>query len=139
MAAGESEVVVVGDARGEREQSDADPDAQVVQGAGAVALEPESAFGGVDDRFDALADAGDDRRLAGLVFSVRTHDRGAELGGGGLELRAGVALVGDDGLAAVQAAGEQSIATWRSPRSGDHRVAARGVPSGALSRCRRIP
>ena len=139
MAAGESEVVVVGDARGEREQSDADPDAQVVQGAGAVALEPEYAFGGVDDRFDGLADAGDDRRLAGLVFSVRTHDRGAELGGGGFELRAGVALVGDDGLAAVQAAGEQSdrdlaLATLRRPQG-------RGAwcPVGALSRCRRIP
>jgi hypothetical protein len=44
VAAGETEVVVVGDACGEREQADADADAEVVQGAGAVAFESEDAL-----------------------------------------------------------------------------------------------
>src|ERR1700683_5492365 len=102
VAAGEAELMVVGDAGGEREQSDADPDPEVVQGSRSVAFESEGAFGALDDRFDALADAGDDRCLPGLSFAVRSDDRRAELCGGGLELDAGVALVGDHGLAAVQ-------------------------------------
>ena len=129
----------MGDAGGEREQSDADPDSEVVQRAGAVAFESEDVFGGVDDRLDPLADAGDDRCLPGFVLAVGADDRGAQLSGGILELGPGVALVGDDRLAAAQPAASRLIATSRSPRSGDQRVAARGVPSGALSRCRRIP
>ena len=70
VTAGEAEVVVVGDAGGEREQSYADPDAEVVQGAGAVAFEAEDAFGGLDDRFDALAHAGDDGCLSGFGLAV---------------------------------------------------------------------
>jgi hypothetical protein len=50
VAAGEAELMVVGDARGEREQSYADSHPEVVQGPGSVAFESEGALGGVDDR-----------------------------------------------------------------------------------------
>src|SRR5215472_17102667 len=95
VAAGESALVVERDAGGEGEQAYADADAQVVQGTGAVALESEGAFGALDDRFDALAHAGDDGRLPELGLAVRADDRGAELCCGGFELGSGVALVGD--------------------------------------------
>lgn len=54
------------------------------------------------------ADAGNDQRLAGarrLGWGARSWRRA---GRGGLELGSGVPLVGDDGLAAAQAAAQQS-------------------------------
>src|SRR6202034_1154395 len=128
VAARESELMVEHDASCEREQSDTDSDAEVVQGSGSVAFEAEGAFGGLDDRFDALADAGDQRCLLGFGLAVRSDDRGAELRGGGLELLAGVALVGDHGLAAVQSAGQEgdrdlALAPLRRPQ----RRGARGT------------
>ena len=59
-------------------------------------------------RLDALADRREVRSVAGLVFAAGPDDRGAELGDGGGELAAGVALVAQQHLAAVAAAaGEQ--------------------------------
>src|SRR5437868_4113360 len=116
-------LVVVGYAGGEREESYADPDAQVVQGAGAVAFEAEGAFGGLDDRFDALAHAGDDWCLPGLGFAVWSDDRCSQFGRGGLELMTGVALVGEHGLAAMQSVGQERdrdlpLAAFGRPQSG---------------------
>jgi len=113
-------------------QADADAHAQVAQGARAVAFEAEDAFGGLDDRLDPLADAGDHRCLAGFVLAVGAHDRGAEVHGGGFEFAAGVALVGDDRFAAAQAAAEQAerdlalAAAW-CPQCRRARCAVRGV------------
>src|ERR1035437_4809411 len=108
VAAWEPELVVVADAGSEGEQANADPHAEVVQGAGAVSFQAEGALGGLDDRFDALADARDHGCLPGLVFAVGSDDRCAELGCGRFELRAGVALVGDDCAPGVQTASEQA-------------------------------
>ena len=128
VAAGESELVVVGDAGGECEQAYADADAEVVEGSGSVAFESEGAFGGLDDRFDALAHAGDDGCLSGFGLAVRSDDRGAEFGRGGFELAAGVALVGDHGLPAVQSAGEQRDRDLAfSALGGPQRRGARGA------------
>src|ERR671925_56877 len=128
-AAGAAELVVEGHAGGECEQSGGDAGAQVAQGAGAVALEREDVLAGFDDRLDALPDAGDDRGLAGLVFAVGPDDLGAELVGGGGELGAGVALVGDDRLAAAQRA--------RQHRECDLAFAARATTGWRLWVCRR--
>jgi hypothetical protein len=46
---------VVPEAGGRGEQSQADAGAEAGEGAGAVALEPELAFAGPEDRFDPLA------------------------------------------------------------------------------------
>src|SRR5215211_1369689 len=119
-AAGAAELVVECYAGGECERSGGDAGAQPSQGAGAVAFEREDVFAGLDDRLDALADAGDDRGLAGLVFAVGPDDPGAELVRGGGELGAGVALVGDDRLAAAERA--------RQHRERDLAFAALGRP-----------
>src|ERR1035437_7710222 len=108
VAAWEPELVVVADAGSEGEQANADPHAEVVQGAGAVSFQAEGALGGLDDRLDALADARDHGCLPGLVFAVGSDDRCAELGCGRFELRAGVALVSDDRGGAAQTASEQA-------------------------------
>jgi hypothetical protein len=60
------------DAGGECEQSYADSHAEVVKGSGSVAFETKAAFGALDDRFDALANAGDDWRLRWLGLAVRS-------------------------------------------------------------------
>ena len=60
-AAGAAELVVEHDGGGERGESGAEADAEVVQGAGAVAFEGEDVFAGLEDRFDPLADRGEVR------------------------------------------------------------------------------
>jgi len=62
---------------------------------------PGGAVGGLDDRFDVVAHAGDDGCRFGFGVAVGMHDRGVEFGGGGLELVACVAVVGDRGLTAA--------------------------------------
>jgi hypothetical protein len=59
-------------------------------------------------------------------------------GDGGGELAASVALVGDDHLAALQADRQSRSATSPSLWSAGAGIAARGVPSGAANRCRRM-
>ena len=56
VAAGVADLPVVPEAGGEGEQTHADAHAQAWEGASAVALEPELALAGPEDRFDALAD-----------------------------------------------------------------------------------
>jgi len=107
-AAGPAEFVVEGDAGGQAAEAGQDAFAQAGEGAGAVAFEGEQVFAGPEDALDALADRGQMRTLAGLVFAARADDRGAEGQGVGLELPAGVALIADDGdRAGVAGSGDQ--------------------------------
>jgi hypothetical protein len=55
-AAGTAESVVEGDCGCERHEACGEPDAEVLEGAGAVAFEGEDVFGSPVDRFDTLAD-----------------------------------------------------------------------------------
>src|SRR5262245_63258871 len=106
-AAGSAELVVEGDAGCECEQSGRDACGEVAWGAGAVALEAEQVFAGLEDGLDALPDRGKVRAVVALVAAGGTDDGCAEGAHGVCELPAGVALVADDRLAAAQAAGEQ--------------------------------
>src|SRR6516162_2305302 len=100
---GTVELVVEPDADGEREQFAGDPGADAVQGAGAVALEPEPVFQRPEDRLDVLTDRRQVRAAAGFVSAAGTEQqRAVSFVDGGGELAADVALVGDDHLAAVQ-------------------------------------
>jgi hypothetical protein len=108
-AGGLVQVVVEPDACGQGEEFGGDPGAQPVQGARPVTLEAQAVFECPEDRLDALADPRQRRPAVRLVSAAGAQDRRAEaLLGLGLEVAAGVALVGDDQLAAVQAALEQS-------------------------------
>src|SRR4051794_41338175 len=72
-----------------------DAGAEAVEGAGAVAFEGEQVFAGLEDRLDPLPDGCEVRSAAGLVFAAWPHDRCVEVGGGLLELAAGVAFISD--------------------------------------------
>ena len=111
-----------------------------MEGAGVVALEPEAVFEGPEDRLNALADRRQVRPASGLGLALGSQDVCAVALGDGLgELCAGVALVADDGLAAVESDGEQTQCDVAFLLSAEARIAARGVPSGAARRCRRMP
>src|ERR1044072_6379472 len=104
-----AEVVVQPDASGECEELGGDPCAQAVQSAGVVAFEAEAVFECPEDALDALADRREVRAVAGLVLALGTQDRRAEaFADGGLKRLAGVALVGDHELAAMQPAFHES-------------------------------
>ena len=106
-----AEAVVEADRGGEGEEAAADAGAQAVEGAGAVAFEGEQVFAGLEDRFDPLTDWREVRAATGFVFAARADDRRVELGGGSLEVAAGVAFVADDGQVAGRVgAGEQGEA-----------------------------
>lgn len=73
-----------------------------------AALEAEAIFEGEQDRLDPLADPAEHRAAAGLVAARGTQNGGAvALGRGGFEVAAGLALLADDQLAAVQPDREQ--------------------------------
>ena len=131
-AGGLVEVVVEPDAGGEGEEFGGDPGAQSVQGARPVAFEAEAVFERPEDRFDALADPGQRRSVVRLVLAGGAQDRRAEaLLGRGLEVAAGVALVGDDPVR--RRAGPRSnsrSATSRSFWSAEARIAARACRPG---------
>src|SRR5919199_2448939 len=95
-AAGASEAVVERDRGGECGEAAGESDAQLVQGAGAVALEAEDVLGGEEDRFDPLADRGQVRPAATLVLAPRAVDGRVERAEVGLELAAAEGLVADD-------------------------------------------
>ena len=71
-------MVVECDGCGECQKAADDPGAQDVQGAGAVAFEREDVFGGPEDALDALADRGQMRPAAELVFAAGAQDLRAE-------------------------------------------------------------
>src|SRR5437773_1641548 len=88
-AAGVAGLPVVPDAGGEGEDALADAGPDAGEGAAAVACERELAFGGVDDRFDPLADAAE-RAVARLfVAAVGAQERVRERADDPLELLAG--------------------------------------------------
>jgi hypothetical protein len=93
-----------------------------------------------EDRVDALADPRQHRAAARLVLARRPEDRCADLlGDPGFEVAAGVALVADDQLAAMQPDLKQpqrDVALLLIGRGEDRRAR---VPSAAQSRCSRIP
>src|SRR4029450_11618053 len=95
-AAGTCEAVVEGDGGGERCEAAGESDAQLMQGAGAVAFEAEDVLGGEEDRFDALTDRREVRSASLLVFAARSVDRGVERGEVGFELAPAEVLVADD-------------------------------------------
>src|ERR1700733_1577971 len=100
-AAGLSVLPVVPDAGCECEDSLADAYPDAVEGAAAVAFEGELVFGGVDDRFDPLADAAEVAVAGLLVFAVGAEQLCCELLDDLFELLAGEALVADDDLVAA--------------------------------------
>src|SRR5919106_6170126 len=79
-AGGAAEPVVERDCGGKRGEARDDPDAQVVQGAGAVAFEREDVLGGPEDRLDPLADRCQVQTTAAFVFAAGA---GGFWGGGG--------------------------------------------------------
>src|SRR5437588_2790605 len=103
-SAGAAELVVEGDGCGEAEEALEDAFSEASQRSCAVAFEGEQVFAGPEDRFDALADWGEVGAVAGLVFAVRSDDRGVELADGQSEGPAGVALVAEQRLASLASA-----------------------------------
>src|SRR5665647_1746750 len=104
-----SQPVVEADAGRQAEEAREDALAQARHGARPVALQREQVLGRPEDRLDALADGRQVRAAAGLVLARRAHHGGAELGDGGRELTAGVALVADEQLTAGAAATGQQL------------------------------
>jgi hypothetical protein len=109
-------------------------------GSGIVALEVELVLERPEDRFDALADGGKVRSCAGFVLAVGSEQQRAVALGDRLELSSGIPFVGRDHLTAVPPDRQQSQrdVAFLLVAAGA-RIAARGVPSGAASRCRRMP
>src|SRR5581483_4018913 len=100
--AGLAEVVVEPDAGGQGEEFGGDSGAQAVHRAGLVAFEAQAVLERPEDALDALVDRCDVRAWSGLVPAARADDQRPEpLVDGLFELSAGIALVGDDDLAAV--------------------------------------
>src|ERR1700688_4375879 len=93
---------VVPDAGGEGEHALADACPDAVGDVPAVLLEGELALGGVVDRLDPLAHTAEFAEPWLLAFAVRADECGVQGGNGFLELSASEALVGDDGLAALE-------------------------------------
>src|SRR5665809_31780 len=106
-AARTTELVVEGDAGRERQQPLGDPHPEVVDRAGAVALEREQVLAGPEDRLDALADRGQVETVVGLVGARRAQHTRLHPLDGERELGAGVALVADDRLAAPERARQE--------------------------------
>src|SRR5271154_6052764 len=104
-----SESVVEGNGGGEGEQALQDPLPEAREGAGAVALERQGSLAAPEDALDALADRREMWAMAGLVFAARPEDRRVHLADGLGECRAGIALVADQGHAAVAAGAQQQL------------------------------
>lgn len=139
-AGGAAEVVVEPDAGGEGEEFGGDAGAEAVEGAGVVAFEAEAVFEGPEARFDALADWCEVGPAFGLVFARGAKDLSVEaFEDGGGEVFAGVAFVGDDDLAAVQAEREQAQRDVAFFLIGGREDRRPGCAVWAARRCRRMP
>src|ERR1700694_922485 len=95
-AAGAAEAVVECDCCGEGGEACDESDAEVLEGAGAVAFEGEDVFAGLEDRLDALADRGEVGAAAAFVFASWAVDGGVKRGQLALELCAAEVLVADE-------------------------------------------
>jgi hypothetical protein len=98
VAAGVTDVVVVDEAGGEGEQPERDAGAEALDGACAVGFEGELSFAGPEHRFDPLTDRAQRSVPARFVFAVGSEEVRAERGHVGLEVGAGEAFVGHDGV-----------------------------------------
>ena len=94
-AAGSAEVMVEADAGGQGEQAGCDAGFQVWEGASAVAFQGEDVLAGLKDGFDSLTDGRQVGAVVGLVTPGWAQDGDAQLGCGGREVAAGIALVAD--------------------------------------------
>ena len=138
VAAGEAELVVEADAGGECEQAGGDAGAQSAEGARAVALEAEDVLEA--SKIDSMRWRRPEIRGAWPGSSLRLGRTSRAPSASDLrEFGAGVALVGDDRLAASersrqQALGDLALAAFGRPERGRARGAV-----GAASKCRRMP
>src|SRR5215207_10768806 len=89
-----TDLLVVDETRGEREQSERDAGAQALDRASSVRFEGELAFAGPEHRFNPLADPPERPVAARFVFAVGAQEPRAPAGHDLLELFAGKALVG---------------------------------------------
>src|SRR3954449_10631239 len=99
VAAWVTDVVVVDESGGEGEESERDAGAEALGGASAVVFEGELALTGPEHRFDPLAHGAERSMAAGLVLAIRPEEARAECGHVLLEVGAGEAFVGHDGVA----------------------------------------
>src|SRR5512143_3484605 len=100
--------MIEGHGGGEGEEALAEPDAQSVEGARAVAFQAEHVFGRPEDRLDALADGSEMWSAGGLVLAGGPDEVRVEGADGGGEGAADIALVADHEFAAgARAAGDQ--------------------------------
>ena len=126
----------------ERGEPGGKSDAEVVEGARAVALEGEDVLAGLEDRFDPLADRREVWDASSLVFAAWSHDRRFQRGQFGLEVLAAEVLVADQNqrLSGCSfAAGDHLYADELlvDLRGGERQCS--GVPSGANRACSRNP
>src|SRR5215207_1016973 len=106
VAAWVTDLLVVDEARGECEQAQGDAHADAFDGASAVAFECELALAGPEHRLDPLADRAERAVSVRLVLAVGAQEAGTEGAHELLELLAGEAFVGQDGVALQLDAGE---------------------------------
>src|ERR1700737_1758733 len=133
-AARATEFVVECDCGGECGESGAEANAEVMQGASAVALGREDVLRGPKDRFDPLADWREVRAASFLVFASGTQDRSFELRELGFEVLAAEVLIAD----------QDDRSSWLAFAAGDHlqadellvdlRRGQRQCPGGAVRR-----
>lgn len=93
MSSGVTDLLVVGKARGEREESEYDAGAHPLRGAVAVGFKGELAFAGPEHRFDRLTNRAERSMAVRFVLAVGSEDACAETGDDLLDLFAGEALV----------------------------------------------
>jgi hypothetical protein len=141
-------LVVVPDRGGQREDALQDADKDAVRGVAAVSFQVKLTFEGLVDRFDGLAQRGEQTRsrARGLALAGRAQELQVVLGEVGLELGAVVVLVADQGLARpvrgqgrVGSVWKISSRTWRSSAFAPARANPIGSPPRVATRCRRRP
>src|SRR5580693_1541862 len=141
-SAGAVELVVECDPGGECREAACEADAEVLQGAGAVALEGEDVLAGPEDRLDPLAYRCEVGARTGLVLASRPDDGRIEVGEFGFEVLAPEVLIADQdqhlagcSLAARDQlqAHELLVDLWRGQRqrSGSAVQSAKGVKAKA--------
>jgi hypothetical protein len=138
-ATGAAEFVIEADAGREGEQAGRDSCEQVARRARSVAFEGEQVLAGAEDRLDALPDGRQMDAVVWLGAASGAHDLGSQCRDLGRELAAGVALVTDDRLSSAEGLREDRESDLALGPVGADERGARGVPSGAQTRCRRMP
>src|SRR3954447_13814253 len=99
VAAWVTDVLVVEESGSEREQAQGDAGAEALDGASAVGFEGELALAGPEHRFDPLAHGAERSVTMGLVLAIGSEEPRAKGGDVLLEVGAGEAFIGHDGVA----------------------------------------